>query len=212
MQLRRKTHALFDVFVLFFLFGKCHGNHLQNDYTRLDWYGARHIGKMWNIFLLDCGFSELTKRAEEKLSCPTTLLFTMSEVIYTRGRTRQKQYVWISTVTEKSNGIDKILVYSNPQKKNISVSATAGTPEELSAGIVPDYDRYITVFDRTFKPKEGDVLWIDIVPEISIDGALILDDDNSPTVLPDYRLKRILDTQKGQVARYGIAKIGGNNE
>ena len=71
---------------------------------------------------------------------------------------------------------------------------------------------YITVFDRTFQPKEGDVLWIDVVPEISIDGALILDDDNSPTVLPDYRLKRILDTQKGQVARYGIAKIGGNNE
>ena len=137
---------------------------------------------------------------------------TMSEVIYTRGRTRQKQSVWISTVTEKSNGIDKILVYSNPQKKNISVSATAGTPEELSAGIVPDYDRYITVFDRTFQPKEGDVLWVDAVPGNNIDGALILDDDNSPTVLPDYRLKRILDTQKGQVARYGIAKIGGNNE
>lgn len=137
---------------------------------------------------------------------------TMSEVIYTRGRTRQKQSVWFSTVTEKNNGMDKTLVYSNPQKKNISVSATAGTPEELSAGIVPDYDRYITVFDRTFQPKEGDVLWVDAVPGINIDGALILDDDNSPTALPDYRLKRILDTQKGQVARYGIAKIGGNNE
>lgn len=137
---------------------------------------------------------------------------TMSEVIYTRGRTRQKQSVWFSTVTEKNNGMDKTLVYSNPQKKNISVSATAGTPEELSAGIVPDYDRYITVFDRTFQPKEGNALWIDVVPEIREDGALILDGDNSPTVLPDYRLKRILDTQKGQVARYGIAKIGGNNE
>lgn len=112
----------------------------------------------------------------------------------------------------KNNGMDKTLVYSNPQKKNISVSATAGTPEELSAGIVPDYDRYITVFDRTFQPKEGNALWIDVVPEIREDGALILDGDNSPTVLPDYRLKRILDTQKGQVARYGIAKIGGNNE
>lgn len=129
-----------------------------------------------------------------------------------RGRLRQKQSIWISTVTEKNNGMDKTLVYSKPQKKNISVSATAGTPEELSAGIVPDYDRYITVFDRTFQPKEGNVLWIDAVPEISEDGALILDGDNSPTVLPDYRLKRILDTQKGQVARYGIAKIGGNNE
>ena len=59
---------------------------------------------------------------------------TMSEVIYMRGRLRQKQSVWISTVTEENKGIDKILVYSDPQKKNISVSATAGTPEELSAG------------------------------------------------------------------------------
>ncbi|PWY58368.1 hypothetical protein DMI82_16350 [Blautia sp. BCRC 81119] len=129
-----------------------------------------------------------------------------------RGRLRQKQSVWISTVKEKNNGMDKLLVYSNPQKKNISVSATAGTPEELSAGIVPDYDRYITVFDRTFQPKEGNVLWIDVVPEVGEDGSLILNEDNSPTVLPDYRLKRTLDTQKGQVARYGISKIGGNNE
>lgn len=129
-----------------------------------------------------------------------------------RGRLRQKQSVWISTVKEKNNGMDKLLVYSNPQKKNISVSATAGTPEELSAGIVPDYDRYITVFDRTFQPKEGNVLWIDVAPEVGEDGSLILNEDNSPTVLPDYRLKRTLDTQKGQVARYGISKIGGNNE
>ena len=129
-----------------------------------------------------------------------------------RGRLRQKQSIWISTVKEKNNGMDKLLVYSNPQKKNISVSATAGTPEELSAGIVPDYDRYITVFDRTFQPKECNVLWIDVVPEVGEDGSLILNEDNSPTVLPDYRLKRTLDTQKGQVARYGISKIGGNNE
>lgn len=129
-----------------------------------------------------------------------------------RGRLRQKQSIWISTVKEKNNGMDKRLVYSNPQKKNISVSATAGTPEELSAGIVPDYDRYIMVFDRTFQPKEGNVLWIDVVPEVGEDGSLILNEDNSPTVLPDYRLKRTLDTQKGQVARYGISKIGGNNE
>ena len=72
-----------------------------------------------------------------------------------RGRLRQKQSVWISTVTEKNDGMDKILVYSNPQKKNISVSATAGTPEELSAGIVPDYDRYITVLIEHFSQKKA---------------------------------------------------------
>ena len=102
-----------------------------------------------------------------------------------RGRTRQKQSVWISTVTEKNNGIDKALVYSNPQKKNISVSATAGTPEELSVGIVPDYDRYITVLTEHFSQKKAMFYGL-ICSGISTDGALILDDD---TVRPFARLQ-----------------------
>lgn len=128
-----------------------------------------------------------------------------------RGLKRQKQTVYWSKTTETLDGIDTVPSYSQPQSFNFSVSSTAGTPEEISAGIVPDYDRYITSFDRNFKPEEGDVFWIDTVPQVDALGNLVLEDD-IPTTPPDYRLKKILDTQRGNIARYGISKIGAENE
>lgn len=124
-----------------------------------------------------------------------------------RGLKRQKQTVYWSKVTEELDGIDTIPRYQKPEIHKFSVSATAGTPEEMSAGIVPDYDRYITSFDRNFKPEEGDVFWIDTVPQVDTLGNLVLE-DGIPTTPPDYRLKKILDTQRGNLARYGIKKIG----
>ena len=128
-----------------------------------------------------------------------------------RGLKRQKQTVYWSKVTEILDGIDTVPSYSQPQSFKFSVSSTAGTPEEISAGIVPDCDRYITSFDRNFKPEEGDVFWVDVVPQLDNNGSLILSDD-IPVVMPDYRLKKILDTQRGNIARYGISKIGAENE
>lgn len=128
-----------------------------------------------------------------------------------RGLKRQKQTVYWSRVTETLDGIDTAPTYQKPEIHKFSVSATAGTPEEISAGIVPDYDRYITSFDRDFKPEEGDVFWVDAVPKLDVDGNLILSDE-VPVVTPDYRLKKILDTKRGNVARYGITKIGAENE
>ena len=117
-----------------------------------------------------------------------------------RGLKRQKQTVYWSRVTEELDGIDTIKTYQKPELHHLSVSATAGTPEELSAGYIPDYDRYITNFDRNFKPQTADVFWIDCKPELTGAGELILGEDGEPTVPPDYRLKKILDTQKGNVA------------
>ncbi len=124
-----------------------------------------------------------------------------------RGLKRQKQSVYWSRVTEELDGIDTIPKYQKPKLHFLSVSATAGTPEELSAGIMPDYDRYITNFDRTFQPETADVFWIDCKPELDDSGELILDEDGVPTVPPDYRLKKVLDTQKGNIARYGLKYI-----
>lgn len=128
-----------------------------------------------------------------------------------RGLKRQKQNVYWSKVTEILNDINTVTKYSKPELHNFSVSATAGTPEEISSGIVPDYDRYITSFDREFRPQEGDVFWIDTVPELDYAGDLILT-YSVPTIMPDYRLKKILDTQRGNIARYGISRIGAENE
>lgn len=125
-----------------------------------------------------------------------------------RGLKRQKQTVYWSRVTEDLDGIDTIKTYQKPELHRLSVSATAGTPEEISAGIVPDYDRYITSFDRTFQPEEGDVFWIDEIPQLSEDGNLTVDENAVPVTPPDYRLMKIIDTQMGNLARYGIKKIG----
>lgn len=129
-----------------------------------------------------------------------------------RGLVRQKQKVYWSRVSEKMDGLDRIKAYTKPVLYRFSVSATAGTPEEIAAGVVPDYDRYITSFNRDFQPQEADLFWIDKTPQISDDGSLVLNEDGEPTVLPDYTLKRILDTQKGNIARYGISKVGNENE
>ena len=129
-----------------------------------------------------------------------------------RSRSRDRQDIWFSTVTEKKVGIDTIQEYAKPVKKQMSVSATSGTPEELSAGIVPAYDRYITSYDRKFNPKEGDLVYVDIEPILDDNGDLIMDSDGyTPKISPDYRIEKILDTKQGKVARYGISKIGGTN-
>lgn len=129
-----------------------------------------------------------------------------------RGLKRQKQTVYCSRTIEELDGIDTVPRYQKPELHFLSVSATAGTPEELSAGYIPDYDRYITNLDRNFKPQTADVFWIDCKPELTESGELVLGEDGEPTVPPDYRLKKILDTQRGNVARYGIKYIGDGSD
>lgn len=171
-----------------------------------------------------------------------------------RGLKRQKQSVYYSKVSETLSGIDTVEIYSKPKLYHFSVSATAGTPEEIAAGIIPDYDRYITSFYKDFNPSEGDVFWIDTTPildengnlkytgeipslesgnlrlnnayptlsqngtvvlnstdaSLDSDGCLIVEDSSYLPIPPDYRLKRIIQTKKGNVMRCGIVKIGGN--
>lgn len=128
-----------------------------------------------------------------------------------RSPSRLKQKIWFSKIEEVIEGIDTIQRYSKPIMKCFTVSTTAGTPEEIAAGIVPTYDRYITSFDRDFKPEEGMTVWIDNIPQLDDSGNLVMEDDGiTPTTPPDYTLKKIIDSQKSKVARYGISKIGGS--
>lgn len=130
-----------------------------------------------------------------------------------RSPNRIRQAVWCSVLRETLDGIDTIEKYDPPKKYYMAVSATGGTPDEIAAGLVPEYDRYITCYDKRgtrFRGEavEGMALWIDRVPELDENGELTLKDNGEPNTPPDYTLKRILDTQKGLVARYGIIRIG----
>ena len=121
---------------------------------------------------------------------------------------RQTQEIWFSVKSMSYTGIDETSVFSKPEVHRFTVSPTGSTPEDYAVGIVPDYDRYITSFDRDFKPIEGTQCWVDVKPEIDNNGDLVMTDDGKPSVLPDYTLKRKVDTKMGTVARYLIKKNG----
>lgn len=125
-----------------------------------------------------------------------------------RNLLRQTQTLYFSVKSFRNNGIDEESVYSTPESHKFSVSSSGSTPEMYANGIVPDYDRYITSFDRDFDPIEGTQVWVDVTPELDDEGELVLDSDGLPTVMPDYTLRRKVDTKMGTVARYLIKKNG----
>lgn len=125
-----------------------------------------------------------------------------------RSLIRQTQEIWFSVKSMGFTGIDETSTFSKPEMHRFTVSATGSTPEDYAAGIVPDYDRYITSFDRNFQPIEGMQCWVDVTPELNNDGTLKMTNDGEPTVQPDYTLKRKVDTKMGTVARYLIEKNG----
>lgn len=133
-----------------------------------------------------------------------------------RSRSRDKQRVWFAKFTERQDGIDTIQEWSKPIMAKLTASTTSGTPEEIAAGIVPDYDRYLTYHKPphgccSLDLEEGMSVWVDAVPQLDGEGKLMMGDDGvTPVTPPDYTLKRILSSQKSIVSRYGIAKIGGS--
>lgn len=130
-----------------------------------------------------------------------------------RSPVRDRQKIWFSNVTEKKVGIDTVQEYGKPIMRGLTVSAGTGAPTQISAGLVVDYDREITSYDKSLRSEvsEGSACWVDVVPEISEDGSLaMLDDGVTPTVPPDYRVDKIFSTARGRVDVFGIKKIGGN--
>ena len=123
-----------------------------------------------------------------------------------RNFKQQEQKVWFTRITEKNVGIDKVKVYAKPFMKELSVSATSGTPEEIAAGVVPNYDRYITSYKK-LDVQEGDMCFVDVEPKLDASGELAMTDDYIPVTPPDYRIEKLLVTQKGLVFRYGISRI-----
>ena len=130
-----------------------------------------------------------------------------------RSRSRDRQKIWFSNVTENEVGIDTYQEYSKPIMRKLMVSSGNGNPIEISAGLVLNTDRAFTSYDKSlrFQIKEGTVCWVDVIPETSEDGNLVMSDDGiTPIVPPDYRIDEKHVTQKGLVDAYGINEIGGN--
>lgn len=130
-----------------------------------------------------------------------------------RSRRRDRQKIWFIAVTEEKVGIDTVLKYGQPIMKKMSVSSGTGQPGQISAGLVVDYDREITSYDKTLRGviREGDAVFVDVEPKLNEDGTLVMGDDGyTPVTPPDYRISAIFSTQKGKVDVYGIKRVGGN--
>ena len=130
-----------------------------------------------------------------------------------RSMLRDRQAIYFSIVTEKKVGIDTVQEYGKPIMKKMAVSSGTGQPGQVSAGLVVDYDREITSYDKTLRGviREGDALYVDVEPQLNEDGTLTMGEDGyTPVTPPDYRISAIFKTQKGNVDVYGIKKVGGN--
>lgn len=128
-----------------------------------------------------------------------------------RSPVRDRQPVYFSAITEKKVGIDTIQEYSKPIMRKLTVSAGTGAPTQISAGLVVDYDREITSYDKTLRGviREGDAVFVDVEPQLNDDGTLTMGEDGyTPVIPPDYRISAIFSTQKGKVDVYGIKKVG----
>lgn len=128
-----------------------------------------------------------------------------------RSMLRDRQAIYFSIVTEKKVGIDTVQEYGKPIMKKMAVSSGTGQPGQVSAGLVVDYDREITSYDKTLRGviREGDAVFIDVEPQLNEDGTLTMDEDGyTPVTPPDYRISAIFSTQKGNVDVFGIKKVG----
>lgn len=128
-----------------------------------------------------------------------------------RSRGRDRQKIYFVTVTEEKVGIDTVLKYGKPIMKKMAVSSGTGKPGQISAGLVVDYDREITSYDKTLRGaiREGDAVFVDVEPQLNDDGTLTMGEDGyTPVTPPDYRISAIFSTQKGDVDVFGIKKVG----
>ena len=130
-----------------------------------------------------------------------------------RSMLRDRQAIYFSTVTEKKVGIDTVQEYGKPIMKKMTVSSGTNMPGQVSAGLVVDYDREITSYDKSLRGviREGDALYVDVEPQLNDDGTLTMGEDGyTPVTSPDYRISAIFSTQKGDVDVFGIKRVGGS--
>lgn len=120
-----------------------------------------------------------------------------------RSLVKQRQKVWFCSVTEVNDGLDRKRLYSKPDEKRMTVSWGTGDMKFEGSGIVEDYDRQITCFDRSFNPPVGTMVYIDTVP--SIDPITFELTEDSPK--PDYIVVKIIDTKAGLNSRICVKKV-----
>ena len=55
-------------------------------------------------------------------------------------------------------------------------------------------------------------MYVDKEPELDANGYLVLDEENEPTVKPDYLLHRIYQTKRGTISRCYLKQLAHEDE
>ena len=129
-----------------------------------------------------------------------------------RSQRRQRQWAWFASCHTQRSGVDNVIIYSDFEKHFVTISPTTGYPLGLASGFVPTYDRYITSFEKSWKPTEGTAVWADIEPELDSEGNVVIDPETgNPTILPDHVIDKLMWTKQAKMDRYGLKKLGTSN-
>lgn len=131
-----------------------------------------------------------------------------------RNSTRRKQKIWFVLRTVDDSGLDRQYTYSKPIMRRFSVSTTNSSPVEENFGILPQYSRYFTSYrnSQISDLSEGMYMYVDKEPELDANGYLVLDEENEPTVKPDYLLHRIYQTKRGTISRCYLKQLAHEDE
>ena len=117
-----------------------------------------------------------------------------------RSLQRQTQDLYFSVKTMGYDGIDEVSTYTTPELHRFTVSATGSTPDDFAVGIVPDYDRYITSFDRTFTDRFSSSLISSICQDRQ--GSIWIATDYGLNKFDGYRFATYLHKNGDEVGEY----------
>ena len=115
-----------------------------------------------------------------------------------RTANRNKQPFWYALYDETAEGYDEYgnqnsthQTYGNPIKAYANISPARGDVAARQFGDDDQYDKEVLLENRDTPINEYAVLWIDTVPQLDENGALVRN-DNGQIVTPwDYIVKKV---------------------
>ena len=115
-----------------------------------------------------------------------------------RCSNRNKQAFWyasygatVEDYDDYGNQIGTYVTYSNPVKTYGNISAARGEVVARQFGDDDLYDKQIIVEDRDTPIDEHSVLWIDEIPELDENGALVHDERGDVVTPHNYIVHKI---------------------
>lgn len=100
---------------------------------------------------------------------------------------------------------EKKAIYSNPIELRANISKSTGNTETTQFGLSENYDKVIVMDKLPTGLNEYSRLWIDIVPQLDENGALVVDENGKAITHHDYIVKDVSKSLNS--VSIGISKV-----